>query len=89
MYRVGVDTGVQNLTAAKFPEASFPTANLFTANFPRTICNDTTPLLKLADETFCTYHVCVSFNEAPLIQVLLYCIALYCMIIWHIITNLL
>ena len=28
---------MQNLTAAKFPEASFPTANLFTANFPRTI----------------------------------------------------
>ena len=27
---------MQNLTAAKFPEASFPTANLFTANFPRT-----------------------------------------------------
>ena len=31
--------GVQNLTAAKFPEASFPTANLFTANFPRTSKN--------------------------------------------------
>ena len=33
---------MQNLTAAKFPEAkiseaSFPSANLFTANFPRTI----------------------------------------------------
>ena len=28
--------GVQNLTAAKFPEASFPTANLFTANFSGT-----------------------------------------------------
>ena len=27
---------MQNLTAAKFPEASFPPANLFTANFPRT-----------------------------------------------------
>ena len=27
----------QNLTAAKFPEPSFPTANLFTANFPRTL----------------------------------------------------
>ena len=32
---------MQNLTAAKFPEAkvpkaNFPTANLFTANFPRT-----------------------------------------------------
>ena len=29
--------GVQNLTAAKFPEASFPMANLFTGNFPRTV----------------------------------------------------
>ena len=27
----------QNLTAAKFPEPSFPTANLFTANFLRTL----------------------------------------------------
>ena len=39
---MGVDTGVQNLTAAKYPEtkipeASFPTTNLFTANFPTTI----------------------------------------------------
>ena len=38
----GVDTGVQNLTAAKFLEAkilepSFPTAYLFTANFSRTV----------------------------------------------------
>ena len=33
----GVDTGVQNLIAAKIPEASFPTANLFTANFQRTV----------------------------------------------------
>ena len=34
--------GVQNLTAAKFPEASFPTANLFTANFPGTGSNSLT-----------------------------------------------
>ena len=40
VYRVGGRYwGVQNLTAAKFPEASFPTANLFTANFPRTTAN--------------------------------------------------
>ena len=31
-----VDTGGENLTVAKFPEASFPTANLFMVNFPRT-----------------------------------------------------
>ena len=45
---------MQNLTAAKFPEASFPTANLFTANFPRTNVNSVERNLQLTTRPMMT-----------------------------------
>ena len=68
----GYILGVQILTAAKFPEASFPTANLFMANFPRTGNDKAIHAFYPESFSYCGIHAYCTMQCSEFVWLLLY-----------------